>query len=64
MMINFIEFGCVCVGCSWRKELMLQLNKILHRIGIQFSHKLFFLKFCSFWFYFGGLSCILVSFIL
>jgi hypothetical protein len=48
--------------CSWGRELMLQLDKILHRIGIQFSHKLHCFKFCSLWFYFGRLGCILVSF--
>jgi hypothetical protein len=28
------------VRCSWGRELELQLGKVLHKIGVQFLHKL------------------------
>jgi hypothetical protein len=46
-MINIVGLGRVYVGCGWAKELVLQLNFVLHKIGVQFPYKLFCFAFCS-----------------
>jgi len=51
--INFVGLKWVCVSCGvWvGRELVLQLDRVFHRIGVQFPHKLFcFLWIGSCWF--------------
>jgi hypothetical protein len=54
MVINFVGLGWVCVGCGWGRELVLQLGKVLHRIGVQFPNKLVCFGFVHVGFVLGG----------